>query len=243
MKRFYISALFLFLFGSMASAQSLSLMLPAGNTIQNGDTVTVVDTNSTVSYNFIVWAINNSTTTKNVKVRRTPLSVVAGSENYFCWGNCYDTSVYVSLDSVSIAPKNIEKGFSGDYDSDGHSGKTTIRYTFFVTDNPNDTIAIIVEFVAGSSVAYENVQREVSISNAYPNPTKDRFFLDYNFADSRNAKVEIMNVVGNIVSEQYINPQSSHASINVENLSSGIYFYNVIVDGNKIASKKLIIQR
>ncbi len=243
MKQFFISLILIVFVSFLATSQSLSLKTSTGMKINNGDTITLTDTDADADFSINFWITNISSSTIEIKAKKTELGLVAGSDNYFCsWTSCYLSSTYVTPDSLPLAAGVVNKAFIVDYGSNGNSGKSTVMYTIFDMSNTSDSIAVVVNYIAGF-VGIESTTDNVTISNAYPNPTKDRFFLDYNFADSRNAKVEIMNVVGNIVSEQYINPQSSHASINVENLSSGIYFYNVIVDGNKIASKKLIIQR
>lgn len=224
-------------------AQSFSLVSTNGASIQNGDTITVVDTDANASFNLIVWVTNNALTTKYVKAMRTEMTIVNGSENYFCWGNCYDTSIYVSIDSIKMDSKYTEKGFSGDYDSYGNAGKSIIKYTFFDAANPTDKVEFYAEFIAGSAVGIKDASSEYTLSYAYPNPASNSFNINYNFSNAKQARVEILNVIGSLVSTQEIPSQANKATIDVSTLNTGVYFYNVIVDGRKIESKKLIVQR
>lgn len=243
MKKLYFTSIFTFLFGLFSMAQSFSLTTTTGANLQDGDTITVVDGNANASFNLIVWVTNNALTSKYVKAMRTEMSIVNGSENYFCWGNCYDTSVYVSIDSIKMDSKYTEKGFSGDYDSYGHAGKSIIKYTFFDAANPSDKVEFYTEYIAGSGVGIKDAIYEYSISNAYPNPATNNFNINYNFKNAQSARVEILSVIGSVVSSQEISTNSNQARIDISNINNGVYFYNIIVDGRKIESKKLIIHR
>ncbi len=243
MKKLYFTTLFTLFLGLFVSAQSFSLVSTDGNAIQNGDTVTLVNTDPNASFNLIVWVTNNALTTKYVKAMRTQISIVNGSENYFCWGNCYDTTIYVSLDSVKMDSKQTEKGFSGDYDANGNPGKSIIKYTFYDVANPSDKIEFYAEYYAGSSVGINNNSLIYKLSNAYPNPAKNAFNINYDLSSANTARIEIMNIIGSTVKMQELSTQSTSASIDISNLNNGIYFYNIIVDGKKVESKKLIIQR
>ncbi len=243
MKKLYITTIFTLLFGLISSAQSFSLVTKYGNPIGNGDTITLVDVDANTSFNLIVWVTNNATTTKYVKAMRTEISTISGSENYFCWGNCYDTSIYVSIDSIKMDSKYTEKGFSGDYDSYGHIGKSIIKYSFFDAANPSDKVEFYAEYVAGSGVGINDVSYEYSVSNAYPNPATNNFNINYDFKNAKNAKIEILSIIGSLINSQEISTNSNRATIDISNIKNGIYFYNIIVDGRKIESKKIIIHR
>ncbi len=242
MKRIYLTSILVLLIAMLGSAQSLSLSLANGTSIANGDTITMTSVDPNASFIAIVWVTNNALTTKYIKAKKTRVSVINGTIDYFCWGNCYDTAVYVSLDSLELVSKQTEEGFSGDYEAHNNVGKSLILYTFFDASDPTDSIAVYVEYFAGSGVGISPILSEIEISNAYPNPAKNAFYLDYDIGNAQTARIEIMNVVGSIVLKQEINAKSGKAKIDISNLKNGIYFYNIIVDGRKVSTKKLIVQ-
>lgn len=243
MKKIYLALLFSIAFGTLISAQSFSLTNIYGNTIQNGDTITLTSIDANVTYSLIVWVTNNSTSTKYVKALRTEVITIPNSENYFCWGNCYQPGISLSIDSIKMESKYTEKGFSGDYNSNNNVGVTIIKYTFFDVENPSDEAFFFAKYVAGSSVGIDLSSKTYKLSNAYPNPANNLFNINYDLSGANKASVEIINIIGGIVRSEEINTQSSSASIDVSSLNNGVYFYNIIVDGRKIKSKKLIIQR
>jgi hypothetical protein len=71
----------------------------------------------------------------------------------------------------------------------------------------------------------------------YPNPTKE--FLTIFLAFSKLNNVEIYNSIGNKVKTYQFN-NSSFESINISNLSSGIYFVKIQSELNKVVFKKMI---
>lgn len=243
MKRFYISLMLVASINFFASSQSLSLKKSDDTNINNGDTITLTDANATASFALNLKVTNTSSSTIDIKVKKTEISLIAGSSNTFCdWNSCFPPSTYVSPNALSLGSNVTNSAFMGDYHSHGNAGTSTIMYTFFNDANTNDSIAVVVNFIAGF-VGIESNEQNITISNAYPNPTKNIFYLDYDFSNSHSARVEIINVIGSIVKVQEIQGLNGKAIIDVSNLNNGVYFYSVIVDNKKYISKKLIIQK
>jgi len=74
----------------------------------------------------------------------------------------------------------------------------------------------------------------------YPNPTKDEITIDlgYDFLLG-NAEINIYGLLGNRLITSKINEPIS--KISVQDLSQGVYTYNIIVNNNCIAKDKLVI--
>ena len=223
-------------------AQSLQLSNNYG-IVNNGDTIVMVSTD--VDHIFAVY-IDVENTGNNliyVKAKKTEISIVPGSENYFCWGSCYDPSVYVSIDSVSMSHSDVNKSFSGDYDSQKATGTSIIMYTFFDPANPNDSVAFIVKYITGSGVGISDSQPKVDISSIFPNPARNMVSVNFDLNGATNAQLEIRNILGSVVKTLDINKASGRISIDVSDLTNGVYFYSFIVNSEVIKSTKLIIQR
>ncbi len=223
-------------------AQSLEL-LHNNTTITNGDTIVMTSVDNSVTYVLSIWFTNASSQKVNVRVRKTELSVVAGSDNYFCnWASCYQPIVFESPDSLPMMPADTFKQFTGDYGSNGNPGATYVMYTFYNDSDHTDSVSVVAKYVAGSGVGISQSQSNIYVSNAYPNPVSSILYLDYAFDNSQSASIEIYNVVGSLVSKQEIQGTAGKAKINTASLNNGVYFYNVIVDGVRITSKKFIVQ-
>jgi len=226
-----------------AFSQNLTLSY-SGGSLNNGDTITITSTNNTVSYALNIYITNIGNAAIDIKAKKTEINTVSGSNNSFCdWTSCYDPTYYESPTALTLNPSDTNKSFTGDYKSKGNPGKSTIMYTFFNTHDDNDSAAVIVNFIAGSSVGIESNKPKIILSNAYPNPVKDAFYLDYNFSEANTARVEVINVIGSVVKVQNIQDLNGKTRIDISNLNNGVYFYRLIVDGKKYVSKKLIVQK
>ena len=96
---------------------------------------------------------NNSETDLQVNLKKEAISEVEGSENYFCWGECYLPTVETSPASVNIAAGDITtiEQFAGHYIPNDLSGTTEIKYTFFVVDDETSQVSFTARYVYNPS--------------------------------------------------------------------------------------------
>lgn len=250
MKKIFLLSAFTLLFGVVTNAQSFTLETPMGAPVMNGDTLVFYAPSGAVKFEEHVYVTNSSSSTLNVKAKKTELSVVDGTTNYFCWGECLPPFLF-EAEAMEMTSGFTETGFTCDYwnyqntdTENNHDGVTFIMYTFWDVDNPSDSIAFVAQYRVGDETVGINTSLpEVSISNAYPNPAKNLFYLDYSFENTQTAKVEILNIVGGVVKQYNIQGMSGRAGFDISDLNNGVYFYNVVVDEIQVSSKKLVIQR
>jgi phosphatidylserine/phosphatidylglycerophosphate/cardiolipin synthase-like enzyme len=99
-------------------------------------------------------------------------------------------------------------------------------------------IIIGVEPIAG------NVPNEFSLSQNYPNPFNPTSTIVYNIAKTSDVKLKVYDIIGREVSE-LVNTQQQAGSYKItfdaSKLASGIYFYSLFANGNKIDSKKMVL--
>jgi len=80
----------------------------------------------------------------------------------------------------------------------------------------------------------------------YPNPATDKISINYSLSKNSQVKAEIFNLEGKAI--ELFNENQSAGEINYEveinnlNLSSGIYFINLLVDGNNQLTRKVIVE-
>jgi hypothetical protein len=75
-----------------------------------------------------------------------------------------------------------------------------------------------------SSQQYEVGSEQVVV---WPNPSSTRIDVRYEIRDKRKASLEIYNTIGQRVYSSQISHLTSHVSIDVSNLSTGIYYLRV----------------
>lgn len=233
--------------GFAGISQNLELLYNGGSV---GDTLSVEVPNLLSRNDIYLDIVNHSTRPISVKVRKTELSIVQGTENSFCFGTfCYDTDesptafTIDELDTFSHASQG-DQAFHISYYPYNHPGASYIRYTFFNELNLDDTISFVAEIIAMPSTAIKE-QSDIQIL-VFPNPAiGNTIHIDYNWIDG-NTKEEksifsFTNAIGEIVTTYPIHQNSGSISINIENLSSGIYFATITKKGQSVYTKKIII--
>ena len=87
------------------------------------------------------------------------------------------------------------------------------------------------------------VNEKITVSNVYPNPASEYAELDYTVLSGvRDARIVINNVLGSVVAEYSLDRNSRKLRINTRELPSGIYFYQLSLDGRKVATKKMLVR-
>lgn len=84
----------------------------------------------------------------------------------------------------------------------------------------------------------------IVVSNIYPNPAVNDFAdIDYQFlAPIGEAKVVLLSIVGAPVAEYTLENQDRKLRIGTHNLTNGLYFYQLSLDGRTVATKKLLVR-
>ncbi len=83
----------------------------------------------------------------------------------------------------------------------------------------------------------------IVVSNIYPNPASEAAEVDYQLlANVGEAKLILLNVLGSPVAEYELDRGSNKVRINTRDFSTGWYFYQLSLDGKKVATKKLLVR-
>jgi len=108
----------------------------------------------------------------------------------------------------------------------------------------DDTVSFVAEIIAMPSTDITE-QSEMQIL-VFPNPAfGNTIHIDYNWIDGINKEEKSIfsftNAIGEIVTTVPLHQNSGSISINIEDLSSGIYFATITKEGQRVYTKKIII--
>ena len=83
-----------------------------------------------------------------------------------------------------------------------------------------------------------------SLSAAFPNPAQEQISIKYNFKTSdKLANLIITDVLGKTLKSIVLDPSLDEITINLLDLSSGIYFYSIQETGEPGATKKFVVSK
>lgn len=185
---------------------------------------------------------NISSNSIDVKVKRQPISLIQGTSNYFCWTQCYGPAINESPDPITMTAGEVnESSFSVHYNPNGNAGQVAVKYCAYDSNNEADSACTIVYF-NGTTTAIDEIS-ETSFSEFHPNPTPSTTILNYNLPSNKQAEVLFFDMMGNLVKKHQLMGQDAQLKISVSDLKAGLYFANIMVDGQLQEIKRLVVTK
>ncbi len=227
-----------FLFG-----QSLSLTYE-GEPVEPNSTVYVTGDPTDDVIQVFIDVTNNSSADLSVKMKKVinEGDTLTGTSNYFCWGACFPSFVYISPNEIVIGAGQTSSEFYGDYEPREVPGKSKISYCWWDVNNPDDSVSVTVEYNASPAGISDDPAFANVSSRVYPNPATTRVNFSYALPQSTaTASIVISNILGSKIMDIPLNGNEGTIAVNVSHLRQGVYFYNLIADGERIDTQKLII--
>lgn len=87
------------------------------------------------------------------------------------------------------------------------------------------------------------VSDKISVSNVYPNPASEYAEIDFTISTGlRDARLTFYNVLGSQIQEFTLNKNDRKLRVNTRDMPTGLYFYQLSVDGKKVATKKMLVR-
>lgn len=245
MKRNILVILFFSMMTFYGFSQSLVLIDSVAGELANGATIYKSGVNSTSGEIVQYMAVKNiSGNDAAVMVKKTAVDTVPGTYNLFCWGLCFGPETYVSPEPLTVQTGTTNwLDFSGHYTPIGIAGATTVRYTFFIDRNPDDSVCVNVIFMAFPLGTPETESRHASISDAYPNPAKDIVSFNVTLSEGANGNLIIRNLLGSKIREMALTPATGKVTVPVSDLQEGVYFCTFEMNGTALMTKKMIVRR
>ncbi|GAA3510882.1 hypothetical protein GCM10022393_25660 [Aquimarina addita] len=159
----------------------------------------------------------------------------ANGQNVYLW-DCGENNYNQHWRKVDVGGGSyrLEKRNSPGYSLDGgRNGVDGQNLYLWTSNNANQNQHWTFSTVAESKGNNSTTQQEFT---TYPNPVSN--VLNINIPDSKSAKVDIINVTGQIIQTENI--QGGTASVNVEQLSKGIYLVKITDELQVYAPLKIV---
>lgn len=166
-----------------------------------------------------------------------PLRYVASSSGTFITpGTLISSGSIVATLGTAVSP-----GLCGNYTLSDPTGNMVVSGGGDFGTNESNTFCVtggVGSFKRNNT--YQRTDNDIIDINIFPNPVHDQITIEHNIQTDNDIQLTLIDVNGKSV--QYhsnITANDSNISLNVDNLSSGIYLIQMVVD-NTIISKKFI---
>ena len=235
-----IFTLMLLAFIGGVTAQNLQFELE-GNVFANGEEITCTNDEWEMGEIIQHMQVRNLTDQDmEVVIEKEIVQDLEGTSNTFCFGLCYGADTFVG-NPVTVAAHSLNTDDLSfhvsffDLEGNMYEGEVVMKYYAYDRANPNDRISIVVRFVYDPTNVNESV---VSLGHAYPNPASSN--VHFNVQGVENASIAIYNLLGQEVLRQDV--EAGQVTISVADLNKGIYFCNLMVNGQSVSTEKLIVK-
>jgi len=214
---------------SFVAAQSL--VISGDNSVLNSDICL-----RTYSY---LTVKNVSNKEHDIICEKNVISVPAGMDNTFCWGGlCYGNSTIISSAFLTLQAGQADAvSFTGYFDAYCEQGIGVVEYCFYPDSDINDRSCFTVTY-HGSATSVNDNPYYANVGDFYPNPANDIVHFTFN---GNLATLKLIDILGNNVKEILLS-QEGIQKLDLSDMNKGIYFGNLIVNGEVVSIKKLIVK-
>ncbi|MBC8523429.1 T9SS type A sorting domain-containing protein [PVC group bacterium] len=187
----------------------------------------------------------NGTVPIAVRAERITIDTVPGTQNYFCWEQCYEPPTSISPTTITLDPGERMEQFYADYKPNGIAGVSTLAYCFYDDVNQVDSVCSTVRFTA-SPLGVQDVfmGNRSGISESFPNPAKTVANINYALKVGwEKANLTVYSMLGSKVRTIALKEDQGTLKLDVASLPSGMYFYTLHVNGSDINTKKMLVTK
>lgn len=135
--------------------------------------------------------------------------------------------------------------YSGQYGDDARDlAVDKIGNVYVIGQSDRDMLTVKYSLLTGLVIPFSNTPKEFELYQNYPNPFNPSTKINYKLRITGYTELKVYDVLGNLVSilvNQKQNAGSYEVEFNGSSLASGIYFYELEVDGSVIDTKRMIL--
>lgn len=242
------SAVALTLFtASPLSAQLLLILDGEGNPI-NEQTITVAGDASASVLEMPFDVVLQGDVAREVDMVRYEESDCTGTQNYFCWGECWlpvdagERPSWNAIEPVTLPVGVSYTGFHAYWKPMGYEMTCCFLFTWHATDDFNDSTWVRICFDS-SPISVDEVAASAYGFEVFPNPaTSDEVSVTLE-APMSAGRTEVVwySALGNATRATPLPKGVGKRTAAVGDLAPGVWFAQLQVDGQVMATRRVVI--
>ncbi|MFM8432323.1 MAG: T9SS type A sorting domain-containing protein [Bacteroidota bacterium] len=176
----------------------------------------------------------------DLTVVRTQNDTTPGHNSFYCWGGaCFPSSTSLAPFSLPLFPSESDTTLEAKVDPRGFSGSSTVKYCFYDSGNPSDSVCVIYNYNF-APVGIDELGKNIALSTAVPNPADRLTSISYSGV-GLGSRMVITNLLGSTIQEISLKDRQGAIVLATGELPNGIYIYTVWSEGRPVASKRLVV--
>lgn len=185
---------------------------------------------------------NGSDSAIAVVAERVDNRVTDPQYDYFCWDVCYGATVNRSIGAIQIRPDKATDAFTLTFLPEGESSPAEITMRFFNRANLSDFVEHTFHFTTSATPIEASIPASDLLSQPYPHPARSFVHFDYELPHaSQAARLELYNLIGKQLYTTSLTERAGTATLSVDNYPPGIYMISMVVDDERVASRRVIV--
>jgi hypothetical protein len=232
----------------LAQAQLLNIK-NAGGEVVNGQSLLVIGQPSNATLELDLVTNLNGSNAKTVNMVRYELDDCAGTQNYFCWGECWlpvnagDNPAWDAISAVEMAPGVDNIGFHAYWKPMTTVSTCCFRFVWYDVADVNDSVFVDICFSTEPDASVNELASGVSRFDVSPNPaTGGMLQFSFDLADqASDLQLVFINALGQRGLVVPAASQSSRASVDSELLRSGVWYASLESAGRRLATRRVVV--
>jgi photosystem II stability/assembly factor-like uncharacterized protein len=105
-------------------------------------------------------------------------------------------------------------------------------------------MAVTYSVITGNNSISSNIPKEFYLSQNYPNPFNPSTTIEYNVSRASDIQVKVFDILGSEVKtlvNRHLAPGKYRINFDASNLPSGVYFYTLSSNGQRLNSRKMVL--
>ncbi len=232
----------------LAHAQLLNVTTVGGDVV-NGQSLLVIGQPSDPTLELDLITNLNGAVSKTVDMVRYELDSCAGTQNYFCWGECWlpvnasVNPVWEAISPVDMAPGVNYTGFHAYWKSLGIVSTCCFRFVWFDQANVNDSVHVDICFSTEPDAGVNELGAGVSRFDVSPNPSTGgsvRITFDLT-QQADDLQLVFTNALGQRSLIMPVAIQHGQVEVDSELLRSGVWYASLESEGRRMATRRLVV--
>lgn len=232
----------------LAQAQLLNVKTVGGEVV-NGQSLLVIGQPGDPTLELDLITNLNGANAKTVNMVRYELDNCAGTQNYFCWGECWlpaNAGVNPTWDAISpveMAPGVDNTGFHAYWKPMSTVSTCCFRFVWFDNANEDDSVYVDICFSTEPDASVNDLASVVSSFDISPNPTTGGI-LQFSFDLTERAsdlQLVFTNALGQRGPVVPMASQATRISVDSELLRSGVWYASLESAGRRLATRRVVV--